>query len=408
MRLPFVVILLTVMIDAMGIGLIMPVMPALIAEVDGGTLGEAAVWGGILSTSFAVMQFLFGPLLGNLSDAYGRKPVILVSLGVLTLDYLIMAVAGSIWLLLAGRILGGITSATHAVASAYMADLSRPHEKAANFGLIGGAFGIGFVLGPLIGGILGEFGARAPFYAAAALAAVNGLVGLFVLPETVTDAIRRPFSWARANPLGAFRQMTRLPGISGLLVVLLIYQVALYVYPSVWAYFTIARFDWSAQMIGLSLALYGIASALVLGLLIRPLLRWWGERRVAIFGHVVEFATLGMVAFVPTGLLLLVLTPIAALGSVLIPALQGIMSRAVPDDAQGELQGVIASVNALAMVISPLVMTGSFAYFTRAGAPVEAPGAPFLLAMALVGVGLALFLRLRPVAASPHQMSVSG
>jgi len=201
----FTFILITLMLDAMGIGLILPVMPDLIGEVEGGTIGTAAIWGGILATTFAVMQFIFGPILGSLSDRFGRRPVLLISLLVMTIDYLVMAIAGSIWLLLLTRVVGGITAATQSTANAFIADISKPEEKSANFGLVGAAFGIGFVLGPVIGGLLGEFGTRAPFYAAAALGAINLVFGYYVLPETVTDRIRRPFSLKHANPLGAFK-----------------------------------------------------------------------------------------------------------------------------------------------------------------------------------------------------------
>jgi DHA1 family tetracycline resistance protein-like MFS transporter len=216
-------------------------MPALIREVGGISLAEAAIWGGTLTTVFAVFQFLCAPTVGNLSDRFGRRPVLFVSLFILALDYLVMAVAGSIWLLLLGRIVGGITSATQSVANAFIADITRPEDKAARFGLAGAAFGVGFVLGPLIGGVLGELGTRAPFYAAAALAAMNLVFGLIVLPETVTDRIRRPFEWRRANPLGAFRAVANLPGIGWLVVMFFLYQVAFTVYPAIWAYFTQAR-----------------------------------------------------------------------------------------------------------------------------------------------------------------------
>lgn len=244
MRLPLVFIMITVVIDAMGIGLIMPVMPDLLTEVQGGSLANAAIWGGILSTSFAVMQFLFGPVIGGLSDRFGRRPVLLVSLVVMALDYVVMALAGSIWLLLAGRIVGGITAATHSTANAYIADISKPEDKAANFGLIGAAFGIGFVLGPVIGGLLAEYGTRAPFYAAAVLAALNAVFGYFVLKETVTDKIRRPFLWRRANPFGAFKALGQFPELKKLLFVFFIYQVAFGVYPAIWSYFGKARFGW--------------------------------------------------------------------------------------------------------------------------------------------------------------------
>ena len=397
-RLPLIFILITVMIDSMGLGLILPVMPDLIREIDGGTLAEAAIWGGILTTSFAVMQFLFGPTLGSLSDRYGRRPVLLLTLFVLTLDYLVMALAGTLWLLLAGRIVGGITAATQSTATAFIADISQPHEKAARFGLIGAAFGMGFVLGPLVGGLLAEFGTRAPFYAAAALAAANLAFGYFVLPETVTDAIRRPFDWRRANPLGALSAVGRLPGIKPLLAVFFLYQVAFWVYPSVWAYFTRARFGWEPGMVGLSLALFGIAIALVQGGLIRVALARLGESGTVIYGLCFNFAAFLAVAFVTDGTAALILTPLLALGAVVTPALQGMMSQTVADNAQGELQGVLTSANAVAMILSPVLMTQVFAAFTAEGATLHFPGAPFLVSMGLMLACLAIYLS-RPVAA---------
>ncbi|MEM9126952.1 MAG: MFS transporter, partial [Pseudomonadota bacterium] len=244
MRLPFAFVLLTVMIDAMGIGLVLPIMPQLIVEVQGGSLANAAVWGGVLSTAFAAMQFVFGPVLGNLSDAYGRRVVILVSLCVMALDYVVMALAGSIWLLLLGRIVGGVTAATHSTAAAFMADVSKPHEKAANFGLLGAAFGMGFVLGPVIGGLLSGYGTRAPFWAAAALTAAVFLMGLWVMPETVTDKTRRAFRLRRANPVNSLLAIAALPGIRPLLGVYFLYSVSIYVYPAIWSYFTTERFGW--------------------------------------------------------------------------------------------------------------------------------------------------------------------
>ncbi len=391
-RLPILFVLITVTLDAMGIGLILPVMPDLIQEVDGGDLARAAIWGGVLSTVYAVMQFLCGPTIGSLSDRFGRRPVLLVALVVMALDYLVMALAGTIWLLLVGRVVAGITAATQSTASAFMADLSKPEEKAANFGLIGAAFGIGFVIGPLLGGVLGEFGTRAPFYAAAALAALNFAFGFIILPETVTDRIRRPFSWRRANPLGAFRAVGRLPGVGRLLVMFFLYQVAFFVYPSVWAYFTRARFGWDPAMVGVSLASFGIAIAIVQGGLIRVVLRHLGERMTVAYGLVFNFCAFLCIALVESGTLALILTPLTALGAVVTPALQGMMSRAAPDDAQGELQGVISSTAAVSMIVSPLVMTQIFAAFTAPGGDVFFPGAPFLVSMTLMAVSGAVFL----------------
>lgn len=399
-RLPLAFILLTVTIDSMGIGLIMPVMPDLIREVEHVNLAHAAIWGGVLTTAYALMQFVFSPIIGSLSDRFGRKPVLLISLAVMSLDYVVMAVAGSIWLLLAGRVIGGITAGTAATASAFMADISRPEEKAARFGLIGAAFGIGFVIGPLLGGLLAEFGTRAPFLAAAGLAAANLVFGWIVMPETVSARTRRAFSFARANPLGAFRSVAALPGVARLLTMFFLYQVAFTVYPAVWAFFTTARFGWEPGMIGLSLASFGIAMAAVQGGLIRVILRLLGERNTVIYGLVFNFFAFLALALVTSGTLALILTPLTALGAVVTPALQGMMSRIAADDAQGELQGVLTSTASLAMVVSPLVMTQVFSHFTAPGAAVFMPGAPFLLSMSLMILCSAVFLaRPRPAVA---------
>ena len=395
MPLPVLFILITVVIDAMGIGLILPVMPDLIRSVEGGSLANAALWGGLLATVFAVMQFLFGPLVGAISDSRGRRPVLLVALAVMALDYLLMAVAHTIWLLVIGRIIGGITAATQSTGAAYMADISKPDEKSANFGLIGAAFGVGFVVGPLIGGGLAIWGERAPFYAAALLAALNFAFGWFILPETVTDRIRRPFAWSRANPLGALRHIAALPGLGRLLTVVFIYAVAFFVYPAIWAYYGQARFGWGPGMIGLSLSAFGIGIAIVQGLLMKPILSRLGERNTVIFGLSIEVATFVFLAFVTNGWIALILTPLTALGSVSGPALQGIMSRTAADDQQGELQGVLTGVNAIATIIAPLLMTQTFWLFTQADAPVYAPGAPFLLAGVLIVVCIAIFARTR-------------
>ncbi|WP_372603934.1 TCR/Tet family MFS transporter [Actibacterium sp.] len=390
-RLPIFFILMTLAIDAMGIGLMMPVMPDLIRSVTGGDLAQAAVWGGVLAAAFAVMQFLFGPLLGNLSDRYGRRPVLLLSLGFMALDYLVMALAGSIWLLLAGRIVGGITAATPAAATAYIADISRPEEKAARFGLIGAAFGLGFVIGPLIGGLLGAMGPRAPLYAAAIVAALNMALGVLVLPETVKPENRRAFRLSRANPLGAFQDMGRLPGLHRLLLIELLYEFAFLVYPTTWAYFTQARFGWSVGMIGLSLASFGVSIAFVQGALMRQILKRLGERRTVFFGLTVNVGAFLFFALVQNGTLALFLTPLTALGAVVTPALQALMSHQTPDNEQGALQGAVASMRAVAMILSPFAMTQIFALFNGPGAPVYLPGAAFVLSAALMLACLVIF-----------------
>ncbi len=399
-RLAILFILITLMIDAMGIGLILPVMPDLIREVTGGDLSQAALWGGVLATSFAVMQFLFGPTLGSLSDRYGRRPIILISLFVMAVDYYVMALAGTIWLLLLTRIIGGITAATQSTATAYIADISKPEEKAARFGLVGAAFGVGFVFGPMIGGLLAEFGTRAPFYAAGTLALINMVFGYIVLKETVDDRIRRAFDWRRANPFSAFRKMGALPGVQRLLLLVFLYEFAFIVYPATWAYFTTARFGWEPQMIGWSLGAFGIAMAIVQGGLIRYILRYLGERGTVLWGITFNAGAFLFLALVQNGTIALIFTPVTALGAVVTPALLGIMSRTVSDDTQGELQGVVSSARAVAMILSPLVMTSVFAAFTGDGAPVYLPGAPFLLSMGLMVVcGLVYVAHSREAAA---------
>lgn len=382
--------LLTVALDAVGIGLIVPVMPNLILEVEAGTLGSAALWGGILASSYAVMQFLCSPSIGSLSDRYGRRPVLLISLFFMSLDYLVMGVAHTIWLLFLGRIVGGLTASTPATVAAYIADISEPDEKAQNFGLIGAAFGIGFILGPLLGAFFAEYGTRAPFYAAAILSFANMVLGYFVLPETVTDKIRRKFEWRRANPLGGLLQIGRLPGLQTLLVVVLLVQIAFTAYPAIWSFYSAERFDWEPRMIGITLAAYGVAIAIAQGWLIRPILRRIGEVRTLLFGLFFElFGFIGY-GFANQAWMIWALIPVGALGGVAMPALQGIMSRTALSNQQGELQGVISSINSLAYILSPLIMTAIFFEFVKADTQIYAPGAPFLLSAAMIAISIFL------------------
>ena len=382
-KLPLFFVLATVAIDAIGIGIIIPVMPDLILEVGGGTLGSAAVWGGILASVFAVMQLLFGPTIGNLSDRYGRRPVLLISLFFMGIDYLVMGVAHTIWLLFVGRVIGGLTASTQPTVAAYIADISEPDEKAQNFGLIGAAFGIGFVLGPLFGAAFAEFGTRAPFYAAAAFSLGNMVFGWFVLPETVTEEIRRPFNWRRANPLGGLIHVGRLPGLKLLLAIMFFFQVAFTVYPAIWSFYTLERFGWEPWMIGVTLAVYGVAIAFVQGWLIRVVLRYMSERQAVLFGLGFEMVGFLGYGFITETWQVFVLIPLGSLGAIALPALQGIMSRTALDNQQGELQGVLTGVVSLAMIISPLIMTLIFREFVKDGSSFYLPGAPFLLAFLL-------------------------
>lgn len=382
-------VLFTVMLDAIGIGLMMPVMPQLLLELGDADLSKAAVWGGVLSSVFAVMMFLFGPVLGNLSDRYGRRPVLLVSMAMMCVDYLIMAMAGSLWVLFIGRVLHGMTAANHSTAGAVIADVSSSDKKAANFGLLGAAFGIGFVMGPLLGAFLAEWGPRAPFLGAAVLVGVNTVFGFFVFKETLPAEKRRAFQWRRANPLGAFSALGKLPGQGRMMLVVLFEEMAFVVYPAVWAYFTLAQFGWGPGMVGLSLGAYGLLLALMQGVLIRWTVAQFGEYKTAVFGLMAGVVSFLFTSLNPYGWLGFAFLPIMSLAALATPAIQGMMSRAVPDDAQGELQGVISSLRAVAMIVGPLMMTGLFGYFTRSGTSFYFAGAPFVLSMFLALAALA-------------------
>lgn len=383
-------VLATVFLDAMGIGLIFPVMPALLTEVTGSSLGGAALWGGLISTAFAVMQFLCGPLVGNLSDRFGRRPVLLASLAVMALDYVVMALAHSVWLLLLGRVVAGAASATHATANAFVADISAPDDRARRFGLIGAAFGAGFVAGPVLGGLAAGIDPRAPFWAAAALAAGNLAFGALVLPETLPRP--RAFRLAEANPLASLAALRRLPGLRLLLGVMFLYAITFAVWPAIWSFYGTAAFGWDARWIGLSLAVFGLAMAAAQALLVQPAISRLGERRTAILGMMFEVCSYSFYALVTSGIWALALTPLTALGGLTGPALGAMMSRRTPEDRQGELQGVNASINALAMILAPLIFTAIFDYFTGPAAPVFWPGAPMMVSALLMVVAMAVFV----------------
>lgn len=383
-NLPLTFIILTVTLDAIGIGLMFPVLPELLRELTGLDYRQAALWGGVLTVVYAVMQFLCGPALGALSDRFGRRPVLLVSVAAMGLNYVVMAVTSSIWVLLAARAAGGMAAATQATATAFVADITPPEGRGQAFGLIGAAFGVGFVLGPLIGGLLAGIDSRAPFWAAAGLCAVNLALGWRVLPESLAPGLRRPVRAAALNPLAALAAAARLPAIRPTLLTFLVLTVAMNVYPAVWAFFGHAQFGWSTAMVGASLALYGLCFALGQVLLVGPLIRRLGEHRAATFGMCVNLATLTAMGLVTAGWAALLITPLTALGGVTAPALQAIASRRTGADAQGALQGVMGSLNAVAVIVAPLMMTGVFAAVS--------PGAPFLLAAALMLLGLVLHL----------------
>ena len=393
MRLPVIFIFITIVLDAMGIGIIMPVMPDLIREVGDVSLSNAALWGGLLTVVYALNQFVFSPVIGGLSDAYGRRPVLLISLLIMAIDYLIMAFATAMWLLFVGRFIGGIVAATQSTASAYMADISSKEEKAKNFGLLGAAFGVGFILGPLLGGLLSEFGSRAPFFAAAAISFCNFLLGYFVLRETITKTNRRQFNIRRANPFGALKQMQKLPGLTPNLLVFLLLSIAFFVYPSIWAFFGRAQFDWDGRLVGMTLAAYGLGIVIIQGALIRPILKRFGERKTAFFGISAHLLSFLVYPFFSQTWQVFAFMPISVFSALAVPALQGLMSNSVDDNAQGELQGVLSSLTAIASIVSPLIMTRTFSYFTGENAPIYLPSAPFLLSAVAILLALAVFKR---------------
>ena len=384
-------VFVTVLINAMGIGIIMPVMPDLIRELTDLPLGAAALWGGYLSFVYALMQFVFGPALGNLSDRLGRRPVLLVSLFTMAVDYVIMGLAPTLWLLFAGRVLAGIAGATHSTANAFIADVSAPDRRAQNFGLMGAAFGAGFIAGPLVGGLAGELGTRAPFFVAAALAMANFVWGALVLPETLEPENRRRFDWRRANPLGAARQIVRMPMVAWFFVTLFLYDLAHFAYPAVWSFYTKEAFAWTNAEIGLSLAIVGVSFAVAQGWLIRIVVPRLGEAGTAFWGFIVSIAGLVLFGIVTEGWMLYAIIPFTGLGALITPAMTAIMSRRVPADAQGELQGALSAVLGVTLIISPVLMTQIFGHFTSATAPVYLPGAPFLGAAVLMALALVPF-----------------
>ena len=396
-KLPIFVIFTTVVLDSMGIGIIIPVMPALFAEVTGTEkISDIAIWGGLLASTFALMQFIFGPILGALSDRYGRKPILLLALFVMAAYYLLMGFAQTLWLLFLGRLIGGITAATHATANAYMADISSPEEKAARFGMLGAGFGLGFVLGPLIGGLLGEWGPRAPFFAAAMLAAANGVLCYFVLKESLKTKNRREFMWYRANPIGAILDLRKFEGIYSLLLVFLLFTIGTSIYAAIWPFFTVERFSWSPGMIGISLTIYGVCFAIVQGVLVRPAIKIWGEKKTIIIGFCFEFSAMFTFAFLTDGKILIILIPLASLGVLAQPAIQAILSKSVGDDRQGAIQGVASSLNAIAMVITPITMTWILAVFSDKTAKYYFPGMPFLFSALMVLLCLFILSRRKP------------
>jgi len=391
-RNPLIFIFVTRLIDAMGFGIVMPVLPQLLLHMGEPDIAAATRTGGILLVTYAVLQFFFSPIIGNLSDRFGRRPIILASLFAYGADYVLMGFAPTIAWLFIGRAIAGIAGAVYVPANAFVADVTPPEKRAHAFGMVGSAFGLGFILGPGIGGFLGELGPRAPFFAAAALAGLNFLFGFFVLPESLPHERRRAFSWRRANPLGAVTMLRYHPGLLIYALTAVAFLIGNNVYPSTWAFFMTEKFQWSTGMIGLSLVATGLAMAGVQAFLTGRLSRRMGDVGAPLFGLSIAATIAVAYAFITQPWMVFALTAAGALQAITYPALNALMSKQVPAAAQGELQGGVASLSSIANVVGPLVMTQAMAFFTASTAPFYFPGAAFLLAAAMNLVGVLLLL----------------
>ncbi|MTI86642.1 MAG: TCR/Tet family MFS transporter [Balneolaceae bacterium] len=380
----FVFIFITVLIDVIGLGIIIPVMPALIMELIGSGLSDASLYAGWITFVYASTQFVFAPIIGAMSDRFGRRPVLLLSMLGFGLDYILLGFAPTIIWLFIGRFLSGVTGASYTTASAYIADVSPPEKRAQNFGLIGAAFGLGFIIGPVAGGILGEYGSRVPFFAAAGLSLVNVLYGYFVLPESLPEDQRRAFDWKRANPFGSLKQLFRYKKIAGLVGVFFLVYVANHATQSTWTYFTMEKFKWTELTVGLSLGVVGISVVIVQGGLTRFIIPKIGSNRTVYVGLLMYFFGFLGFAFAGQGWMMFAIIAPFCMGGLSTPALQGIISNEVPQNAQGELQGGLTSLISFSAIFGPPMMTNLFGFFTSEAAPFRFPGAPFFLAAILV------------------------
>ena len=377
-------IFFTLLLDVTGLGIIVPVFPKLIQELINGDISAAAKYGGWLTFAYAFMQFLFSPVLGNLSDKFGRRPVLLFSLLGFGIDYIFLSFAPTVGWLFVGRIIAGITGASFTTATAYIADISAPEDRAKNFGMVGAAFGLGFIIGPVIGGLLGQYGSRVPFLAAAGLTFINLLYGFFVLPESLKPENMRPFEWKRANPFGALRQLKKYPAVSALAISFFLVYMAGQAVQSVWAYFGIERFAWSEKIIGISLGTVGLLVGLVQGVLIRYINPRLGNTRSIYTGFGLYAVGLLLFAFASQGWMMFVFLVPYCLGGIAGPSLQSIITGHVPANEQGELQGALTSLISATSILSPPIMTNLFAHFTSRSTSIYFPGAPYLLGSILM------------------------
>ncbi len=379
-------IFITLLIDVIGFGIIIPVMPGLISHLQHVDISTAAKYGSYLTVAYAITQFVFAPILGNLSDKYGRRTVLLCSLFGFGIDYIFMALAPTYAWLFIGRVIAGITGSSFTTAAAYIADISTAENRARNFGMIGAAFGLGFIIGPLMGGMLSSFGERMPFYVAAALALLNWLYGFFVLPESLKKENRREFQWKRANPVGSLMHLRKFPSVTALIFSILLLYIAAHAIMSNWNYFTIHRFSWNEKMVGISLAVVGILVAVVQGGLTRFINPKIGNEKSLYTGLILYSAGMLLFGLANMSWMMFVFLIPYCLGGIAQPAIQAIMAGKVPPNAQGELQGALTSLMSLAAIIGPLVMNNLFFYFTHNEAPIYLPGAPFFLGALLMAV----------------------
>lgn len=381
-------IFITLLIDFTGFGIIIPVLPKLIEELTGGGLSTAALYGGWLTLSYSVMQFVSAPVLGGLSDRFGRRPILLGSLFGLGLDYIFLAFAPTISWLFAGRIIAGITGASFTTAQAYIADVSEPEKRAQNFGMIGAAFGIGFIVGPVIGGLFSKYGLRVPFLISAGLALINWLYGYFILPESLAVENRRKFDWKRANPVGSLLHIKKYPALAGLLLALFLLYIAGHSVQSTWTFYTMEKFQWNEQWVGYSLGFVGIVVGIVQGGLIRVIIPKIGHVKAVYYGMILYVIGFVLFAFASQGWMMFAFMLPYGLAGIFGPAMQGIISNQVESNAQGEIQGVTAGLMSAAAIIGPIIMTNLFAYFTNTKHPVYFPGAPFILSAVLTIAGV--------------------
>jgi DHA1 family tetracycline resistance protein-like MFS transporter len=386
-------IFITLLIDVIGIGIIIPVMPKLIEELTGGGLSEASQYGGWLAFAYASTQFIFAPVLGSLSDKYGRRPVLLFSLLGLGIDYVFQAFAPTMFWLFVGRLLAGISGASFTTASAYIADISEPEKRAQNFGLIGAAFGVGFIIGPVIGGLCSQFGSRVPFMVAAGFTILNVIYGYFFVPESLSKENRRAFEWKRANPLGSLVLLRKYPVVAGLSITLLLEFLAAHSVQSNWTYYTMLKFDWNEKMVGYSLGFVGIMVALVQGGLIRIIIPRIGQNKAVYLGLTLNVLGLFLFGLANQGWMMFVILIPYAMAGIGDSSLEGIISNKVSDSEQGELQGALTGLMSITAIAGPLLMNNMFAYFTSASAQVYFPAAPFMLATVLVITGLIICYR---------------